>query len=413
MSKAIQSANLPAVRQVRTNDTKTARKRKGAALALQRVRTVPRLARRGRQGHKGNYGHVLIVGGSRGMSGAVAMASQSALRGGAGLVTFAAPSAVQLVIAGLCPCATSVALSCDAEGSPDAGAVRQVLRAAGGCDVLAAGPGMGVGAGQRNIVRAMLEQERPLVIDADGLNNLAKIDGWAELRKCPMVLTPHPGEFARLTGRTTADVQADRVGSAVAAARAWGGNETPSPFQGEVPPSGGGEGGHAMSIRKGRGVRDPHPTLSLRERGLKAVRAREKAGTAPNSRGENWVQSPFSQSPFSPPSSPVSPLVLVLKGAGTVVTDGRRVYVNTTGNPGMATGGSGDILTGLIAALMGQAGSAGSRQELTPFEAACLGVYVHGLAGDLGAADLGEVSLTAWDLLDYLPAAMKTVVSRR
>jgi NAD(P)H-hydrate epimerase len=352
--------------------------------AILRVRRVPRLAPRRREGHKGNYGHVLVVGGSRGMSGAVAMASQSALRGGAGRVTFAAPAAVQLTIAGLCPCATSIALACDdgekmgtapnsrgenwGQSPFSPGAVRQVLRAAAGCDVLAAGPGMGVGPGQKNIIRALLEQERPLVIDADGLNNLAGIDGWPELRKCPMVLTPHPGEFSRLTGRKTSEVQADRIGAAVAAAREWTQKLGTAPIP----------AGRGQSLVSGPNA--------------------EKAGTAPNSRGENWVQSPFSPSPFSP-------LVLVLKGAGTVVTDGRRVYVNTTGNPGMATGGSGDVLTGLLAALMGQG--------LEPFDAACLAVYVHGLAGDLGAAKLGEVSLTAWDLIDYLPAALKTVAGRR
>ena len=95
------------------------------------------------------------------------------------------------------------------------------------------------------------------------------------------------------------------------------------------------------------------------------------------------------------------PLVCVLKGAGTVVTDGRRVWVNDTGNPGMATGGSGDILTGLLAALIAQG--------LAPFDAACLAARLHGRAGDLAAAELGEVSLTADDLLDYLPAALREI----
>jgi ADP-dependent NAD(P)H-hydrate dehydratase len=295
--------------------------------AIQRVRRVPRLAKRGREGHKGDYGRVLVVGGSRGMSGAVAMASQSALRGGAGLVTFAAPATVQLAIATMCPCATSVALSCDAEGTPDGGAVRQALEAALACDVLAVGPGLATGPGQQNLVRAILEQERPLVLDADGLNNLARIDGWAGLRRCPMVLTPHPGEFSRLTGRKVAAIQASRIPSAVAAAREW---------------LAGGPGEAA-------------------------------AGTGG------------------------VPLVLVLKGAGTVVTDGRRIYVNTTGNPGMATGGSGDVLTGVIAALLGQ--------RLPAFEAAQLGVFIHGVAGDIARDHHGETGLIAGDIVDALPDA--------
>jgi ADP-dependent NAD(P)H-hydrate dehydratase len=308
------------------------------AQAVKRVGRPPRLARRSRDGHKGDYGHVLVIGGSRGMPGAVAMACNAALRGGAGLATFAAPSAVQLAIAGLCPCATSVPLECDAAGAPARGAARRVMRVAGGCDVLAAGPGMGVGLGQAMIVRAVLEQaDKPVVLDADGLNNLAQMDDWAEIRRCPLVLTPHPGEFSRLTRKKTADIQADRAGSAVTAARKW-------------------TDGASASIPAGHGA---------------AATARPE-------------------------------LVLVLKGAGTIVTDGRRVYVNATGNPGMATGGSGDILTGVIAALIGQG--------LSPFDAACLGVHVHGRAGDLGAARLGEVSLTAWDLLDYLPGAFRAIV---
>jgi NAD(P)H-hydrate epimerase len=179
---------------------------------------------------------------------------------------------------------------------------------------------MGVGPGQRDLVRAALDLGRPLVLDADALNNLPRIDDWPQLAAGPVVLTPHPGEFARLTGRGAKDIQADRVGAAVAAARGW--------------------------------------------------------------RGDGNRQ-----------------IVVVLKGAATVVTDGRRVYVNDTGNPGMATGGTGDVLTGVVAGLLGQG--------LTLFEAACLGVRCHGRAGDLAAARVGQVSLIATDLLDDLPAAMR------
>ncbi|HUT59660.1 MAG TPA: NAD(P)H-hydrate dehydratase, partial [Phycisphaerae bacterium] len=150
--------------------------------SIQRLTAVPRLPQRRREGHKGDYGRVLIVGGSRGMVGAVALAANAALRGGAGLVTFAAPAPVQLTIAGMCPCATSMALSCGPDGSPDAGAVRQVLQAMRSCDVLAIGPGLAVGSGQANLVRAAMEQSKPLVIDADGLNNLASLDGWPGMR---------------------------------------------------------------------------------------------------------------------------------------------------------------------------------------------------------------------------------------
>jgi ADP-dependent NAD(P)H-hydrate dehydratase len=291
---------------------------------LVEVTEVPRLPRRARDAHKGSFGRVLVVGGSRGMIGAPALAANAALRGGAGLVTIATPERIQLAVAGLCPCATSLPLTCAAEGQPAPQAVGEMHSAAATADVLAVGPGLSVGAGQGALVRWALEQDKPLVLDADGLNNLTRIDDWPHLRKCPMVLTPHPGEFSRLTGQTIGAVQVDRCAVAAALAGEWA------------------------------------------------------------------------------DGCSEAPLVCVLKGAGTVVTDGRRVFVNPTGNPGMATGGSGDVLTGLIAALIGQG--------LQPFEASCLGAYVHGLAGDAAAGKLGEVSLIATDLLDALPAAMQEVV---
>ena len=290
---------------------------------VEHIEAVPKLPPRRPEAHKGDYGRVLVAGGSRGMVGAVALAANAALRGGAGLVTFAAPETIQLAAATLCPCATSEPLACQADGQLAAEAIRQFRKAAEAADVLAVGPGMGRGPRQQELVRAALDQTRPLVLDADGLNNLAAIPDWPAGRRCPLVLTPHPGEFSRLTGRSIADIQAEREASAVAAACSW------------------------------------------------------RAG--------------------GPDDAP--PLVVLLKGAGTVVTDGRRVRVNRTGNPGMATGGSGDVLTGLTAALLAQG--------LEPFEAASLAAHLHGRAGDLAAERLGEVSLLATDLLDFLPAALR------
>ncbi len=295
---------------------------------VDRIQTPPLLPPRKPGANKGNFGHVLVVGGCRGMVGAPALASNSALRGGAGLVSFAAPRTIQLTVAGLCPCATSFPLSCDQTGELAAGCVREFLQVAAGCTVLAVGPGMGKGKRQQDLVGAALEQDRPLVLDADGLNNLARIEGWPALRRCPLILTPHPGEFSRLTGRAIGDIQAGREEAALAAAGLWA------------------------------------------------------------------------------PQGPADrPLVLVLKGQGTIVTDGRRLYVNTTGNPGMATGGTGDVLTGLTAAILAQG--------LEPFDAACLAAHAHGRAGDLAAEVLGQVSLVATDLLGYLPAAMKGLSGRK
>jgi NAD(P)H-hydrate epimerase len=294
---------------------------------VERIKNIAQLSPRHRTSHKGDFGRVLIVGGSGGMIGAVGLACNAALRGGAGLVTFAAPRTVQPFVAVLCPCATSIPLVTDERGELQTEAVRQVMQAAGRADVLAAGPGMATGPVQQQIVRALLEQNQPLVLDADGLNNLLAIDGWAAIRRCPLILTPHPGEFSRLTGQSADAVQADREAAVLAAMETW-------------------------------------------------------LTSAPQDAGA---------------------LVCVLKGAGTVVCDGRRLYVNETGNPGMATGGSGDVLTGLTAALIGQ--------HLQPFEAACLAVYCHGRAGDLAAEKLGAISLIASDLLDHLPQAMKEAVA--
>ena len=285
-----------------------------------RIDAIPALRRRRRDGHKGDYGRVLVVGGSSGMIGAPALAANAALRGGAGLVHLAVPEPIQLAVATLAACATSLGLACKADGSLAHKALAQFTQAAAAADVLAVGPGMGVGAAQQDLVRAALACGKPLVLDADGLNNLSKIAAWPALGTGPLVLTPHPGEFATLTGLAVRDIQADREGLAAWWARAW------------------------------------------------------SAGAD-------------------------AKVVCVLKGAGTVVTDGGRLFVNPTGNPGMATGGAGDVLTGLTAALCCQLED--------PFEAACLAVYCHGRAGDLAAEALGEVGLTATDLIHYLPQAIR------
>ncbi len=291
---------------------------------IEQIEHLPMLEPRRSGGHKGSYGHVLVVGGSRGMIGAPALAANAALRGGAGLVTMALPQTIQLFSATLCPCATSVALSCGPDGQLSDQAGRELAQATRAATVLAIGPGMALGRRQQDLVLAAIEQDKPLVLDADGLNNLAKIDNWPARRRCPIVLTPHPGEFSRLTGKPIPEIQSDRQARAVEACSEWG-------AAGEV----------------------------------------------------------------------AAPLVLLLKGEGTVVTDGRRVRINATGNPGMATGGTGDVLTGLVAALIAQG--------LEPLDAAVLGAHLHGLAGDLAAADLTQPAMTASDLLERIPKAFQEV----
>lgn len=281
------------------------------------IAAPPRLPPRRPDSHKGTYGRVLVVAGSRGMTGAAVLCGSAALRGGAGLVQVACPADVQPTVAAGNPCYTTAGIASRADGTYSEACLEELARLGEPADVLAVGPGLGDREDVGFLVRGLLVRlpGKPVVLDADGLNVLAplKADGLPE-RPGPLVLTPHPGEFARLLGVSTTQVQADR---------------------------------DQLAVDFGR---------------------RHK-------------------------------LVLVLKGHRTVVTDGQRVYRNDTGNPGMATGGTGDVLTGLVAALIGQG--------LSAFDAAALGAWAHGRAGDLAAGELGQVALTAADLLDYLPGAFR------
>ena len=264
--------------------------------------------------HKGDCGRVLIVAGSTGKTGAARLAALGALRSGAGLVTVATPHVCQAVVSTLMPEYMTLGLDDTADGMVSAEAVDTVLSER--CDVLAVGPGLGQGAGARALVRALVERATvPLVLDADGLNAFADdAAGLVGRDGRDLIITPHPGEMARLIGATIDHVQTHRV---------------------EV--------------------------------------ARELATT--------------------------HSLYVVLKGARTIVaTPAGAVLINVTGNPGMATGGTGDVLAGVVAAWLAQSLDA---------EAACgLGVFLHGLAGDLCAAEQSEVGLIASDLADHLGPAV-------
>src|SRR6266849_2639070 len=263
------------------------------------ITELPRLARRAADSNKGSYGKDLVVAGSRGMSGAAVLCGSGALRGGAGLVIVAVGN----------PCYLTAPLPQDEHGKLSTLAEARILELAQVNDIAAIGPGLGQSAEIKQLLSHLIRDiKMPMVLDADGINALAGQTDSLKDHAAPIILTPHPGEFARLIGCDVPTVQARR---------------------------------------------------------------QELAGQ-------------FAQKYDA---------VVVLKGHGTVVTDGRRVFLNPTGNPGMATGGTGDVLTGLIAALLGQG--------LEPFAAAQLGVYLHGLAGDLAKEDLGEPSLIATDLIDY------------
>jgi len=276
------------------------------------------LHKRSADSHKGDYGRVVLLGGSRGMTGAISMAGMAALRSGSGLVTLGVPEVCLDVVAGFAPAYMTHPLSCDSQGRLTVAAREQIASLVNGADCVAVGPGIGRSAQLTALVAWMFQVlPGPMVVDADALYALAQRSEPLEDPGGPRVVTPHPGEFARLLGEETSDRD-------------------------------------KMEMRAGQ---------------LAALHR----------------------------------VVVVLKGHRTLVTDGRQSSHNSTGNPGMATAGSGDVLTGVITALIGQG--------LEPFDAARLGVYVHGLAGDLAAARLGQVSMISSDLLDSLPQAFQQIES--
>jgi NAD(P)H-hydrate epimerase len=283
------------------------------------VQDIPRYPERPADGHKGTFGRVLVIAGSRNMSGAACLAGMGALRGGAGLVFVACPEGVQAIVAGAEPCYQTIGLPENESGQLDASALAAAQALLSGKDALAIGPGLGNSDSVREVVRALYTAATvPAVVDADGLNVLAdEFLGGSEILANPAgprILTPHAGELSRLCGLTIGEIQKRREDVA-----------------------------RDFAARHG--------------------------------------------------------IVLVLKGPGTVVTDGKRVAVNPTGNSGMATGGSGDVLTGLTGALLASG--------MEPFEAARLAVYLHGLAGDLAAEELSEPGLIATDLPRFLGPAWK------
>ncbi len=271
--------------------------------------------------HKGSYGHVLVVGGSAGLTGAVVMAAQAALRSGAGLVTAAVPQSLQpavesrLVEVMSFPLAETPLKTISLEALP---ALENLLDRVSVCVV---GPGMGRYQEASAVVKFILEKAGvPVIIDADGLNAVAEDINALQDRQVPVILTPHPGEMSRLTGLGINEIQSDRMEVARRYASQWG-------------------------------------------------------------------------------------VTLVLKGHNTVIAapDG-EVYVNVTGNPGMATGGTGDVLSGVIAAFVAQ----GLRAHM----AAVCGVYVHGKAGDEAKKEKGERGLAAMDIVQAIPAVLKDFESR-
>lgn len=261
-------------------------------------------------GHKGNFGKLLLLCGSRGYTGAAFFAAMGALRSGAGLVFLGVPESIYGIEAVKLNEPVIFPLP-DAGGRLSADAVPEILTRLPQMDAVLVGPGLGQSEGTLAVVRAVLEKaECPVVVDADGINVLSAHRDLLRGRKLPTILTPHDGEFARLGGV----IGEDRMSAAAALAEELG-------------------------------------------------------------------------------------CVVLLKGHETCITDGTDGYINPTGNPGMAVGGSGDVLAGVIMALLGAG--------LPPLEAAACGAWLHGAAGDRCAAELGQYGMLPTDMLSALPRLMK------
>lgn len=261
-------------------------------------------------GHKGNFGKLLLLCGSRGYTGAAFFAAMGALRAGAGLVFLGVPESIYGIEAVKLNEPVIFPLP-DAGGRLSADAVPEILTRLPQMDAVLVGPGLGQSEGTLAVVRAVLEKaECPVVVDADGINVLSAHRDLLRGRKLPTILTPHDGEFARLGGV----IGEDRMSAAAALAEELG-------------------------------------------------------------------------------------CVVLLKGHETCITDGTDGYINPTGNPGMAVGGSGDVLAGVITALLGAG--------LPPLEAAACGAWLHGAAGDRCAAELGQYGMLPTDMLSALPRLMK------
>ena len=260
--------------------------------------------------HKGKFGKILLLCGSRGYTGAAALSARGALRTGAGLVFLGVPESIYAIEAVKLDEPVVFPLL-DCGGTLSVEAVPEILERLPKMNAVLIGPGLGQSEGTFAVVKAVLENfHGPVVVDADGINNLSRHKDILRDREYPTILTPHDGEFARLGGI----IGPDRSASAEALARELG-------------------------------------------------------------------------------------VIVLLKGHRTVITDGKTTYVNHTGNPGMAVGGSGDVLAGIIVSMLGQ--------RLEPLEAAAAGAWLHGAAGDLCAEEIGQYGMLPSDLVEALPRLLK------
>lgn len=275
------------------------------------------LPKREKKSHKGSFGRVGIIAGSEGMTGASFLSTMAALRSGSGLVYTIVPKSlshilsIKLIEAIIKPVEDSNTGHFNLNSY---GEIKEIIK---DMDVLAIGPGIGIDEERIQLIKEiLLNFDRPVVLDADGINCVSQGDpDILSYRKGDTIITPHPGEFARLLKTSIKKIEENRI-----------------------------------------------------------------------------KYSKYTSSKYN--------VITVLKGAGTIITNPKEeVYINSTGNPGMATAGSGDVLTGIIASFIGQG--------LSPYKAAILGVYCHGLAGDLAKLDKGEHGMISRDILDNIPYSIK------
>lgn len=291
---------------------------------MRQIKKLPTIPTRRADTHKGDYGRVFVLAGSIGMTGAAYLCAKAALRSGAGLVTLGIPESLNTIMASKLTCVMTRPLPETTAHTLSKRANDIVIELTEKCDAVVMGPGLSQHPDtQRLILQLLVQINKPIVLDADGINALANnVDILNKVKK-EIVLTPHPGEMARLIGlKGAGEVQRNRI---------------------EI--------------------------------------AREFVEKRKN-------------------------VTLVLKGAHTLAIDKNGYYINKTGNPGMATAGSGDVLTGMIGGLMGQ-------KIFTNFETSQLSAYLHGLAGDIAAKEKGQISTIATDILDALPEAFMQYIKKK
>lgn len=270
--------------------------------------------------HKGTYGRVGVTGGSKGMTGAVALALKACLRSGSGLVYSIVPDSLSDIISILVTESVSIPVKGSEEGYFNKNSIDNIKEAIHRLDCLVLGPGMGIDKERIELVKdILLFTDKPIVLDADGINCVSKDKEALSSRQNVTVITPHPAELARLLDVTVEKIQSDR-------------------------------------IKYCRYTATTYNTIT------------------------------------------------VLKGSNTVISSPKgEVYINTTGNPGMSTAGSGDVLSGMIASFIGQ--------KIEPLDAAIAGVFLHGLAGDIGTKEKGEYGLIAGDIVENIPYAIEYLKS--